>query len=182
MRSQQKGAQTLPEKISDEQMLEIEQVGRGDIIEVKVFMEPEMSGVYPIGYDGAIRFPMIGKVAVVSRDVQSVADDIRERLKTGGILVDPQIAVSVRERTAQKIHVLGEVEKAGTFGFRTGMTVIEAITNAGGFTKLASQDGVKVTRVSGEEFKVAAGSIVNGKAPNLPLEPGDIIYVPQSVF
>ena len=87
----------------------------------------------------------------------------------------------MRERTSQKVHVLGQVEKAGTFGFRSGMSVIEAITYAGGFTKLAATNRVKVTR--GEhEFEVPAGEIAQGKAPNVPLEPGDIVYVPEAIF
>lgn len=161
-----------------------EELGRGDILEVKVFREPDLNGVYPVGYDGAIVFPMIGKVRVEKKDAQQVADEIRDRL-ANGILVDPQVSVVVRERTAQKVYVLGEVEKAGTFGFRSGMSVIEAITHAGGFTKLAATNGVRVTRVSGSEeqtFEVEAGKIGQGQAPNFALEPGDIVYVPQSVF
>ena len=93
-----------------EQEAENELLGRGDVLEVKVYMEPEMSGVYPVGFDGAILFPPIGKVPVAGRDAQQVADDIRDRLSKG-FLVDPQVGVFIRERTAQKIHVWGQVEK-----------------------------------------------------------------------
>jgi protein involved in polysaccharide export with SLBB domain len=169
---------------SEAELLAVEQLGRGDILEVKVFREPDLNGVYPIGYDGAIVFPMIGKVKVVTRDVQQVADEIRDRL-ANGILVDPQVSVVLRERTAQKVHVLGEVKKEGTFAFRSGMSVIEAITLAGGFTNLAAPNNVKVTRVTGDEehvFDVEAEKIGQGKAPNFALEPGDIVFVKQSIF
>lgn len=161
-----------------------ERLGRGDVIEVRVFMEPDLSTVYPVGLDGAILFPMIGKVRVVQRDALAVAEEIRSRLAEG-YLKDPQVTVFVKERTSQKIHVLGQVEKAGTFGFRTGMSVIEAITNAGGFSKSAATNRVRVTRVVNEEeraFEIPAGEIGQGKAPNFELEPGDIVYVPEAIF
>ncbi len=162
----------------------LEQLGRGDIIEVKVFMEPDLAGVYPVGGDGAIVFPMIGKVLVAERDAQEVAQDIRDRLAKG-FLNDPQVTVFIRERTSQKVYVLGQVEKAGTFGFRVGMSVIEAITVAGGFTKLAATNRVRVTRVvsnAEQVYEVPAGEIGQGKAPNFQLEPGDIVYVPEAIF
>jgi protein involved in polysaccharide export with SLBB domain len=161
-----------------------DKIQRGDTIEVKVFMEQDLSGVYPVGADGAIRFPLIGKVDVIDKSSVEVAVEIQARL-TGDYLKDPQVTVLVKEHNSQRIHVLGQVEKAGTFGFRVGMSVIEAITNAGGFTKLAAPNRVRVTRVTGNDEKVyelAAGDITQGQAPNFLLEPGDIVYVPEAIF
>jgi protein involved in polysaccharide export with SLBB domain len=162
----------------------VEEVGKGDVIEVKVFMEPELEGIYPIGLDGAIRFPLIGPIEVVGKDATEIAVEIQSRLAQG-YLKDPQVTVHVREHNSQRIHVLGQVEKAGTFGYRVGMSVIEAISVAGGFTKLAATNRVRVTRKNGPDekvYEIAAGDVSQGRAPNFPLEPGDIVYVPEAIF
>ncbi|MBK6687084.1 MAG: polysaccharide biosynthesis/export family protein [Deltaproteobacteria bacterium] len=160
-------------------------LGAGDVVEVRVFREPDLAGVYRIGGDGNIEFPLIGKVPAMGRPPDEVAADMRTRLASG-YLVDPQVSVFLREQNSAKIHVLGQVNKAGTFPFESGMTVIQAITNAGGFTKLAATNGVTVTRFtpSGEKqrFQVPVGDIGSGQAANFQLKPGDIVFVPEAIF
>lgn len=160
-------------------------LGAGDVVEVRVFREPDLAGVYRIGGDGNIEFPLIGKVPALGRPPDEVAADMRTRLASG-YLVDPQVSVFLREQNSAKIHVLGQVNKAGTFPFESGMTVIQAITNAGGFTKLAATNGVTVTRFAptGEKqrFQVPVGDIGSGQASNFQLKPGDIVFVPEAIF
>lgn len=157
---------------------------RGDLIEVKVFREPELGGEFRVGNDGEIEFPLIGRVEVIGQRPEEVARVIRTRLD-GDYLKDPQVTVLVRQRSSRKVHVFGQVAKAGTFDFRPGMTVIEAITSAGGFAEMASPNRTRVTRVvEGEEkvFELEAGDIGEGKKPNFYLEPGDMVFVPEAVF
>jgi polysaccharide export outer membrane protein len=81
--------------------------------------------------------------------------------------------------------VFGEVQKPGTFTFQDGMSVVQAVTLAGGFTRTAAQNSTSVTRrVKGQEVKVRVNvqDIALGKAPNFTLEPGDIVFVPESLF
>jgi protein involved in polysaccharide export with SLBB domain len=91
----------------------------------------------------------------------------------------------VKEYNSKKVFVFGEVQKPGTFVFEEGMTIVQAVTLAGGFTKSASQNSTSVTRrVNGQEVKVKVSvqDIALGKASNFALEPGDIVYVPESLF
>ena len=77
------------------------------------------------------------------------------------------------------------MQKPGTFVFEDGMTIVQAVTVAGGFTKGAAQNSTSVTRlVDGQEqkIKVAVQDIALGKVPNFVLKPGDIVYVPESLF
>lgn len=162
----------------------LEALGQGDVIEVKVFREPDLHGVFQVGAGGDIDFPLIGRVEVEGRRPEEVAETIRARL-SGDYLKDPQVTVLVKESNSRKVHVFGQVAKAGTFPFRSGMTVIEAITSAGGFAELASPNRTRVTRVlEGTEkvFEVPAGDIGEGKAPNFYLRPGDIVFVPEAIF
>lgn len=159
-------------------------LGAGDVIEVKVYREPELDGVYRVNSAGALEFPLIGKVTLKGKNADDVAGEIRGRL-ADGYLKDPQVTVFVREYNSKKVHVLGQVVRAGTFAYEPHMTIIQAITNAGGFTKLASTNAVKVTRVTaqGEQgFELPVGDIGAGKAPNFELWPGDIIFVPEALF
>ena len=97
-----------------------------------------------------------------------------------GFLRDPQVTVLVREFNSKKVFVFGEVQKPGTFPFEDGMSIVQAITLAGGFSRNAAQNSTSVTRrVNGQEVKVKVNvqDIALGKAPNVTLEPGDMQFL-----
>lgn len=160
-------------------------LGPGDVVQIRVFREEDLKGSYRVGENGTIEFPLIGTVQLVGRKPDAVGQEIRDRL-ADGFLVDPQVAVFVAERKSQKVHVLGQVNRAGSFAYEPGMSVVQAITNAGGFTKLASTNSVTVTRVGVDgakrTFKVPVGDIGSGRAVNFELNPGDIVFVPEALF
>lgn len=159
-------------------------LGAGDLIEVRVFQEPELSGLYQIGGQGDLIFPLCRRVVVGGSTANAAAEKLRACL-TEGFLRDPQVTVLVREFNSKKVFVFGEVQKPGTFPYQDGMSVIQAVTLAGGFTKTAAQNSTSVTRkVDAQEVKVRVNvqDIALGKAPNFMLEPGDIVYVPESLF
>jgi polysaccharide export outer membrane protein len=158
-------------------------LGEGDVVEIKVFREPELAGTYRVTRDG-LEFPLIGKVSAVDREAEAVGEEIRARLAQD-YLKQPQVTVFVREHNSRKVHVLGNVNKPGSFAYESGMTVIQAVTNAGGFNKLAATNSVLVTRGprgAEQKFTVPVGDIGRGNAPNFSMEPGDIVFVPESVF
>ena len=165
--------------------LAVDMLGPGDVVEIRVLREEDLGGTYQVSNDGTLDYPLIGEVKLVGRRPEEIAEEIRARL-ADGYLVDPQVSVLVKERKSQKVHVLGQVNQAGSFGYESGMSIVQAITNAGGFTKLASQNGVTVTRIgpTGEKmtFKVPVGDIGSGKAANVQLIPGDIIFVHEAIF
>ena len=117
-----------PQQI-EEMEVKAEKLNAGDVVEIKVFREPDLAGIYRVGRDGTIDFPLIGKVAMRDKHPDVVAGEIRGRL-ADGFLRSPQVTVFVREQKSQKIHVLGEVSKAGSFPYEPGMTVIQATTTA----------------------------------------------------
>lgn len=159
-------------------------LGDGDVVDIKVFGEPDLAGVYRVNATGQIDFPLIGAIGLVGRDPSAIGREIRDRL-ADGFLKNPQVTVFVREYNSQKVHVLGQVSKPGSFPYTPGLSIIQAITNAGGFTKLASSNRVGVTRVvEGRErkFVIPVGDIRDGAAPNFELEPGDIVFIPEAIF
>jgi protein involved in polysaccharide export with SLBB domain len=159
-------------------------LGPGDVFEVKVYDEKELSGVYRVSSAGTISFPLIGKVQVEGMTSSDAADRIQKQLGQK-YLRNPQVSILIKEYNSKKVSVFGQVNKPGTFKFEDRMTVIQAVSMAGGFTKLAAKDDTNVTRIiSGDEkkFPVPVESIAQGKAKNFLLEPGDIVYVPESIW
>jgi len=160
-------------------------LGPGDVFEVRVFGEKDLTGKYQVGTDGTIRYPFLGVVAVGGKDVDQVAREITQRLKEGQFLHDPQVYVLLEESNSKRISIIGAVAKPGTFPIIPGMTVVQAVSGAGGFTPLASKDDTVVTRrVKGklERYRIAVSEVTRGNADDFALRAGDIVYVPERVF
>jgi protein involved in polysaccharide export with SLBB domain len=159
-------------------------LGSGDLLEVRVFQEAELSGVFRVSPEGTIDFPLCGRVPMLSRTSSGAADALTECLQNG-YLKHPSVSVLIREYNSKKVFIFGEVNKPGTFPYEENMNIIQAMTLAGGFTKQAAKNSCNVTRlIDGQELKktVAVQDIGVGKEKNFPLQPGDIIFVPESLF
>lgn len=156
----------------------------GDIFDVRVYGEKELSGSFRVGADGTIRFPLINEIHVQGHTPEAVADLLRKRLSDGFIRA-PQVVVFVKEFRSKKIFVLGEVAKPGTFPYETGMNIVQAITMAGGLGPLSSANRTVLTRVENDQEQrivVPVNDISKGRRPNILLVPGDIIFVPESIL
>lgn len=159
-------------------------LGIGDTFDVRVYGENELSSRYRVSGDGTIDFPMIGSLHVAGLQPSQVSAQIAAKLKDG-LLRSPQVSIYVHEQSSKKIHVLGQVAKPGTFSYTVGMNIVEAITQAGGFTPLAAKNSATVTRAeAGRQviYRVRAGDISDGTAANFFLRPGDIVSVPERFF
>ncbi|HVP67595.1 MAG TPA: polysaccharide biosynthesis/export family protein [Anaeromyxobacteraceae bacterium] len=159
-------------------------LGPGDVFEVRVYGEPELSGMYRVGPKGDIVFPLCRRVAVSGLTANEAAEKLRGCLADGYIR-NAQVSVIVKEYNSKKVFVFGEVQKPGTFVYEDGMTIVQAVTLAGGFTKQAAPNSTSVTRiVDGQEVKVRVPvqDIALGKATNVMLHPGDIVFIPESLF
>jgi len=159
-------------------------LGAGDLVEVRVFQEADLSGAYRLSPEGTVDYPLCGKVQLAGMTSSGAADALTQCLARG-YLRRPQVSVLIREYNSKKIFVFGEVQKPGTFPYEENMSIVQAITLAGGFTKIASKNGTQVTRiVEGREQKVRVPveDIGVGRERNFSLKPGDIVFVPESFF
>lgn len=154
------------------------------MFEVRVFQEADLSGIFRVSSENTVEFPLCGSIKVGGSTAPEVAERIQKCLGSG-YLKNPQVSVFIKEYNSKKVFVLGEVHKPGTFTYEDGMTVIQAITLAGGFKEYAGKNSTSVTRlVNGKDEKipVRVEDIGVGKLPNVALQPGDIVYVPWSPF
>lgn len=159
-------------------------LGAGDSLEIRVFDEERFDGEYQVGEDGAIDFPMVGSLVVRGLDKDAVASLIEERL-ADGFLNSPHVTVQIKQRGNREVSVLGKVNKAGSLGWRDGLTIIQAISEAGGLSDFAAPKRVKLTRRTGNgdetiTFEVSLSAIIEGRAEDLVLRPGDIVFVPET--
>lgn len=161
----------------------INKLGRGDVFDVRVFDEESLSGTYRVGPDGTISVPLIGVLPIEGLSPDEVGEKLAESLRT--YLKRPHVSVFVREYNSKKVFVFGHVKTPGTFTYEESMNVIQAITMAGGYDLLANRHSAFVTRSSeGQETRINVNidAISEGRERNFELKPGDIVYVPESIF
>jgi len=164
-------------------------IGVDDQVQVNVWRNPELSMSMPVRPDGMISLPLIGDVQAGGRTPSVVAEEVRERLSH--YVRDPNVTVIVTElRTHEyisRIRVTGAVQTPTSIAHRQGMTVLDAVLQAGGINEFAAPNRAKLYRKIGNETKVypidLGGILQEGKlATNYELQPGDIITVPERLF
>ncbi|HEX2879257.1 MAG TPA: SLBB domain-containing protein, partial [Polyangiaceae bacterium] len=98
---------------------------------------------------------------------------------------NPSVIVSVKEYNSKRVSVLGQVQKPGSFPLAPGMTLVDAISQAGGLNAIANRDRVNITRRNKggtQTAQVSIAAITDGESPDIPLQAGDQIYVHERVF
>jgi len=160
-------------------------LGPGDVFTLQVVGEKELPSEYQIASDGTVDLPYIHSLKVSGLEPQEVARLVRKRLIEEKILNDPSVVVSVKEYNSKRITVLGQVAKPGSFPLTPGLTLIQAISLAGGLTAIANHDRVNMTRqtkTGRTTVVLSIDAITDGRSPDLPLQAGDSIYVHERVF
>jgi polysaccharide export outer membrane protein len=158
-------------------------VGPGDLFDVRVFQEPDLTGTHRVGPDGTIDFPLVGRVQVGGRSTAEIAALLTERLLA--FLQRPQVSILLKEVHSKRVIVYGQVQRPGTFPYAGPMTLSQAISLAGGFTAMAAREKVRIQRASGDQRQVVEidmNAIADGRAPNQLVAPGDEVFVPERIF
>jgi polysaccharide biosynthesis/export protein VpsN len=160
-------------------------VGPGDVFEVHVLGEANLPHEYRVSPDGTIDFPYINRLTVANKEPQDVASLIRAKLIEAKILTDPQVSVAVKQYYSKKVSVLGQVAHPGAIPYTESLRLVEALSAAGGFTPLAQSSRVILTRQVGKgtvTVEISVDAITDGKQPDVLLQAGDTIKVPERVF
>lgn len=160
-------------------------LGPGDVFTLQVVGEKELPSEYQIASDGTVDLPYIHSLKVSGLEPQEVARLVRKRLIEEKILNDPSVVVSVKEYNSKRITVLGQVAKPGSFPLTPGLTLIQAISLAGGLTAIANHDRLNLTRqtkTGRTTVVISVDAITDGRSPDIALQAGDSIYVHERVF
>ena len=160
-------------------------LGPGDVFSVRVYGEDAMTGSHQVAPDGTINFPLLGAIAVSGLEPTQVAERIQTELRDRDLLHNPHVSVYVEAYSSKRVSVVGAVANPGTFPLEPGMTVVQAISMAGGFSSLADRDGTVVTRHVADEiirYRVPVARVTKGQAEDIEVAAGDIIFVPERLF
>ena len=163
------------------QIFESYVIGQGDLLEVFVWRNEQLSREVVVRPDGKISLPLIQDIQAEGLRVLQLKEQITRRF--GEYLENPRVTVIVKEINSYKVSVLGRVTKPGVYPITGNTTVVEAIGMAGGFTEWANKRKITViTNEGGKKRKIRVNykKIISGKDPsqNIILNRGDTIIVP----
>jgi len=165
------------------------QLQPGDVVRVQVFQEPDMERELRVSQDGQISLPMIGQIEVKGRTLSAVEKNVRD-LYDRDYLVNPQVNITVLTYQKRTVNVMGAVNSPQAIEYppEQTLTLIDAISRAGGFNRFADRKKVRLTRSSGEgrppeNFIINADQLISGTATERwVLLKDDVIFVPESVL
>ncbi|HVS90370.1 MAG TPA: polysaccharide biosynthesis/export family protein [Candidatus Acidoferrum sp.] len=156
-------------------------IGPQDVLKIDVWREEQLTRVVPVRPDGKVTLPLLNDVQAAGLTPMELAGVISEGLKK--YINNPQVTVTITEINSRRIYVTGEVARAGAFPLLPNMTVLQALTSAGGSTQFAKIRNIYVLRTEGgKQVKHPFNykDVINGKKPedNIQLQAGDVIVVP----
>lgn len=160
-------------------------LGPGDTFTLEIVGERDLPKDYQVAADGTVTFPYVHSIVVGGLEPHEVAELVRAKLIENKILMDPSVVVSVTEYRSKRIVLLGQVQEPGSFPVGPGMTLLQAISLGGGFTSVAQASHVSLSRTTSGKAKTVTVDVLaisEGRAPDVPLQPGDRIYVPERIF
>lgn len=162
------------------------QIGPGDVMNILVYGEPDLTAVVRVSREGAIELPLIGQVMAAGLTPPELKGRIESKLKEG-YLVKPDVQIILQEYRQDVVHLMGQVAAPGPYRITHGNTLLETISKAGGFTPIAKRNKVKIIRKEDGKSRVFFVDTTRvTKEGNLQedvlLMPGDVIIVPERFF
>ena len=156
-------------------------IGAQDVLGINVWKETELTRDVPVRPDGKISMPLLNDVQAAGLTPTQLAAQITVSLKK--FVTDPQVTVTVTQINSQRVYILGEVNRAGAYPLLPQMTLLQALSSAGGFTQFANLKKIYLLRQeSGKQQKYPFNykDVIAGKSSdqNIVLMAGDTIVVP----
>lgn len=156
-------------------------IGPGDVLEIIVWREPELSRTVRVRPDGKISLPLVDDVHASHRTLEQLKEKITESL--AAYVDSPSVYVMLEENRSKRIYIVGRVTSPGEYVLEKNLTVLQAISMAGGFTEWAKKNDIVILRAGPQgQHRIAFDfdRVVSGKdiAQNILLIPDDVIVVP----
>jgi len=148
-------------------------LGSGDKVRVTVFGEEALSGQFVVAGTGLVSIPLVGEVRAAGLTLKDFQGGVEQSLRNG-YLKDPRVSVEVLNY--RPFYIMGEVEKPGQYPYTSGLTVLNAVATAGGFTYRANQKRVFIKRMNDQAerpFPLTGG---------IEVAPGDTIRITERLF
>ena len=156
-------------------------IGAQDELYISVWKEPDVTRTVPVRPDGKISLPLINDIQAAGLTPVQLAALLTEKLSK--YLTEPQVTVIVTATNSRRIFIMGEVGRPGAYALLPDMTILQALSGAGGFSQFANLKGIYVLRnENGKQVKYPFNykEVIKGERPqqNILLKPGDTVVVP----
>ncbi len=164
-------------------------IGVEDRVQVSVWRNPDLSVTVPVRPDGKISVPLIGDVQAAGLTPSEVSENVKNKLAY--YIRDPNVSIIITDLQSHefqnRVRVTGAVRQPQSIPFRPGMTVLDAVLQAGGVNDFAAPNRTKIHRKTANKTEVISiqlGSILSkgGLDSNIDVKPGDVISVPERLF
>jgi len=164
-------------------------IGPGDVLDIFVWRNADLTRAMPVRPDGRISMPLVGDTLVVGKTPAALAAELQDKLKP--YVIDPLVTViptSFVGLFTRQIRVIGEASQPRALAYRSSMTVLDVMIEVGGLTRYADGDrAVLVRRANGgpqQSFRIKLDSLVRDGDinQNVDMQPGDILIIPQRLF
>lgn len=158
----------------------------GDVIELNIFREPDLTTQATIARDGTVQLPLVREVKLAGLTIRDAREMLRQQYDRQ-FLVNPQVFLNVVKYAQRKFTIMGQVARPGSYELQGGerIDILEAIGLAGGFTRIADRGRVIIQRKEGggvTSIRANAKRMADGKEVAVEVQPGDVITVTESWF
>jgi polysaccharide export outer membrane protein len=155
-------------------------ISKGDILEINVWKEEELTRTLKVRIDGKITLPLLDDIQAAGKTPMDLMNIIEKRLSE--FIEGPEVTVIVQKQNGQ-FYLIGEVGGTGAYSLQKDLTIVQALALAGGFTEWADKDKILLLRRTKddiERIRIDYDEIVSGESPeqNILIQPDDTIIVP----
>ncbi len=159
--------------------------GPGDTIDISVWRHEDLNMQIRISPDGAISYPLIGRMEIAGMTYPELMGLLTERISA--YYVEPQVSINILEVSSMKVYVLGYVRSPSVQQIESELDVVGALTKAGWITSDSRTDNILLIRGGLEEpelFTIDLDQLLatGDVRQNVPLQKGDILYVPPKTI
>lgn len=156
-------------------------IGPMDVLEIQVWKEPDFSRQVLVRPDGKITLPLVGDIPASGMNTMGLKALLAEKLED--FVSNPEVTVIVLESHSKNFYIIGKINQPGTYPLNPDMTVLQAISVAGGLAEWADKDSIRIIRRSGGKEEILHfdyDKVITGKKleQNILLKPNDTIIVP----
>ena len=156
-------------------------IGPNDILNIFVWKEAELTRDVTVMPDGKITYPLIGEITAQGLTASELKKAIADRLQN--FVTAPEVTVVVKESRSQVVYAIGKLTRPGPIALAPGMTVMQALSAAGGFTEWADTKNILIVRREGgkeTQLRFNYKEFTSGEKleQNILLKPGDTVVVP----
>jgi polysaccharide export outer membrane protein len=156
-------------------------IGLGDLLQIMVWKEPELTMPMSVRIDGRISLPLIGDVQAAGKTIRDLKKVLEE--KYAAVIEEPAVSVMLTQSKSWRYYIIGQIRQPGEFPIDFPITVLQAIARSGGFLEWAKKDRISIVRHEAGHETIAQfnyEALVNGQnlLQNALVQPGDTIIIP----